>query len=191
MMLRAAVVPPAEALAELTTATADLRRVPGVDAVPPDQLDIPVASFGNLTTADAGRIVEVLRDAFEGATGPVVRFSGVTLLDPEEQSRSARPRATLVTTLTGDVDPVVDLARFVPEAVARLGLMVDRRRFRPALTLGSVAADDAPRLLATALDGVAGWAGREWTVPGLSLLRMRLDHGRRMVGEEHARIHLA
>ncbi|MDZ5621802.1 hypothetical protein SFC88_13230 [Nocardioides sp. HM23] len=177
MLLRAALVPPEEALSELWTATDALRKVPGTTPVPPEHLDIPIVSFGNLLPPDCDRLAGVLRSAFEGAEGPVVRFQDVTLED----------ETTVVVALGGDTGPVADLARFVPEAAERLGLYVDRRRFSLQIMLASVAPTSSPTLLSGALACLEDWTGSPWSVPGLSLIRTRWSQGKSRP-EEYDRI---
>jgi 2'-5' RNA ligase len=163
MLLRASLVPPEEAVDELWKATSSLRRIPGVNAVAPDRLGIPVAAFGNLAPTDCLRLAQMLRSAFEGADAPIVWFDGLRL---EEG-------ATIALGLGGDVEPLADLARFVPEAVEAMRLFVDRRRFRPWLTFGTVDPATSPTMLAAALQNLADWTGEPWAVPGLSLIRTR------------------
>ncbi len=167
MLIRAALVPPEEALDELWDATSALRKVPGVVAVPRDQLDIPITAFGNLVPSDCARLAHKLRVAFEGADAPVVRFHGLRL----------ESEATIAVGLAGDVEPLADLARYVPEAAETVRLYVDRRRFRPQIDLANAAADTSVPLLEAALSGLAEWSGEPWEVPGLSLLRTRWVRG--------------
>jgi 2'-5' RNA ligase len=174
VIIRAAIVPPPEVVAELAAATAELRGVPGVQAVPVDQLDIPVTAFGNLVPADVDRVADLLSAAFEGAEGPVVRFAGMSISD-DPGRRDGAGRVALDTGLAGDVDPVADLAKFVPEAVARMGLFLDRRRFRPAMAFAT--ADPQASQLSAVLDRRASWVGSEWSVPGLSLIRIHYVQG--------------
>lgn len=167
MLLRAAIVPPAAAVEELWTATRALRVVPGVTVVPPQRLDIPITSFGNLLPADCDRLASVLRSSFEGADAPVVWFEGLGLDDT----------GPVVVGLKGDVEPLADLARFVPEAAATVRLFVDRRRFRAAITVANLPPGTAPQLVSAAVESMTGWKGSPWPVPGLSLLRTRWSHG--------------
>jgi 2'-5' RNA ligase len=167
MLLRAALVPSAEAVEELWTATRALRAVPGVTAVPLERLDIPITSFGNLLPADCKRLASVLRSSFEGADAPVVWFEGLGFDDS----------GPITLGLKGDIEPLVDLAHFVSEAAARLGLFVDRRRFRAAITVADISPSTSPTLIGAAIEPMAGWTGSPWPVPGLSLLRARWSHG--------------
>ncbi|KAA1418988.1 hypothetical protein F0U44_11015 [Nocardioides humilatus] len=180
MLIRAAIVPPEEALEELWVATRALRMVPGVDAVPTDKLDIPITSFGNLIPPDCVRLADKLRGAVEGAMGPMVWFQGLRL---EEN-------ATIVLGLAGDVDPIADLARYVPEAAETLGLYVDRRRFRPQIKFASVDPEMQVAMLRPAWGAVADWTGTPWAVPGLSLLRTRWS-GSQSFPEEYDLIEMA
>jgi hypothetical protein len=177
MLLRAAVVPPEEAVEELWVATRALRQVPGVNAVTREQLEIPITAFGNLLPPDCDRLALMLRTAFEGAVAPNVWFHGLRL----EQG------ATVALGLAGEVDPVADLARFVPEAAEAMRLYVDRRRFRPMITFATADPDTSPTLLAAALASLTEWTGSPWAVPGLSLIRTRWFSGQSRP-EEYDRI---
>ncbi|KAA1426034.1 2'-5' RNA ligase family protein [Nocardioides antri] len=163
MLLRAALVPPEETLEELWDATRALRSVPGVAATPREELDIPITSFGSLLPPDCDRLAHMLRRAFEGAEAPIVWFDGAR---SEEDS-------TVTLGLAGDVEPLADLARFVPEAAENMRLYVDRRQFRPRIQVATIGPESSPTLLAAALDNLAGWSGSPWAVPGLSLVRTR------------------
>lgn len=177
MLLRAAIMPPEEALSELWRATDALRKVPGTTAVPPEHLDIPIVAFGNLLPLDCDRLAAVLRSAFEGAEGPVVRFQDLALGD----------ETTVVAVLGGDTEPVADLARFVPTAAERLGIYVDRRVFSLQIRIASIAPGSSPTLLSGALASLDGWTGSPWSVPGLSLIQTRWSQGKSRP-EEYDRI---
>jgi len=163
MLLRSSLVPPEEPVDELWAATTALRDIPGVTAVAPDRLGIPVTTFGNLMPPDCLRLAAMLRKAFEGADAPIVWFHGLRLEDEE----------TIALGLGGDVEPLADLARFVPEAVEAMRLFVDRRRFRPWITFATADPATSPTVLAAALRDLADWTGEPWAVPGLSLIRTR------------------
>jgi len=180
MLLRAAVLPPEEAVEELWTATRALRQVPGVNAVPRERLEIPITAFGNLLPPDCARLAHKMRAAFEGAEAPTVWFHGLRL---EEG-------ATVALGLAGDVEPVADLARFIPEAAETMRLFVDRRRFRPMITFATASPDTSPTLLSAALGSLSEWTGSPWRVPGLSLLRTRWLGGESQA-EEYDRIVMA
>lgn len=180
MLLRAAVVPPAEAVEELWTATRALRQVPGVTAVPREHLEIPITAFGNLLPPDCARLADKMRAAFEGAVAPIVWFHGLRL---EEG-------ATIALGLAGDVEPIADLARFVPEAAETMRLYVDRRLFRPMIQFATAAPDTSPTLLGPALASLLDWTGSPWGVPGLSLIRTRWQSGESRA-EEYDRILMA
>ena len=161
MLLRAAIVPPQEVLDEVGAVARALALVPGVTAVPHSDLDIHVTGFGNLTPPDAVRLAESLASALEGAEAPVVRFAGLVVSGTTE----------IALQLAGDVEPLADLARFVSEAAEGLNIYVDRRRYRPALPIVSVADDVSAPMLQSAVRHQQSWTGQDWPVPGLALLR--------------------
>ena len=177
MLLRAALLPPPEAVDELEKALRALMVVPGVTPVGKDQIELPITAFGNLQPDDCARLARVLRTAIEGAEAPSVSFEGVRLEDD----------GTIAVGLAGEVDPLADLARFVPEAAEQLRLFVDRRRFRLAIKLASVGAGAPSALLEATLSRVANWSGTPWAVPGLSLVRTRWAGGESR-SEEYALI---
>lgn len=170
MLIRAALVPPPEAVEELWSASRVLRSVPGVAAVPPFQLSIPITAFGNLVPQDCARLAAKLRSAFEGAEAPVVWFHGLRL----------EAEATIALGLAGDVEPLADLARFVPELAETMRLYVDRRRFRPQIEFATAAKETSLTLLQAALGGLADWTGAAWPVTGLYLLRTRWSEGQNL-----------
>lgn len=163
MLLRAEISPPDAALDELWSATGALREVPGVRAVPRPDLRVPITAFGNLLPSDCTRLADKLRAALEGATAPMVRFHGLRF----------EGGATIMVGMDGEVDPIVDLATFVPEVAETLRLYVDRRRFRTAIELARAEPAASSAQLESALAPIAGWSGSPWSVPGLSLIRTR------------------
>ena len=78
MMLRAAFVPPDEVLDELRGLGRHLS-LPGVQLASRDALDVPVAKFGNVSSADVGRLARRLRERVADEPAPIVRFAGVEL----------------------------------------------------------------------------------------------------------------
>jgi 2'-5' RNA ligase len=157
MMLNAALVPPdwvQEEVDLLTTRVASI--LGGLEDVAVRPYLLPITGFGNLTSFDARRVLEALVAALgDVREPPMIRFSAPTIA----------PDGTVRLGISGDVDALADLAGFVPMAVERLRLYVDRRRFWPGLTIGRT---DAP---ASSLDGLRGWIGSDWRASTLSLLR--------------------
>lgn len=158
MLLNAAFVPPDWVQEELVALTT--RLVPvlgGIEDLAVRPFLLPITGFGNLTTPDAGRVVGALAAALTELEdpAPLVRFSTPTIT----------PGGDIRIGLSGEVERLGELARFVPVAAARLRLYVDRRRFWPGLTLGRTGAPTA------ALDGLADWVGSDWRAETVSILR--------------------
>ena len=135
----------------------DVAAAPMLDRVAPARMQLPLTGFGNLTTNDARRLAETLQEAGAAWSTPRVWFSGGTALDfPGDWSVWAK--------LDGDVDALAALARGVNQSVERLGYFVDRRQFRPMMSVATV----TPATTGPFLEGVVGaldaFRGEEWTV---------------------------
>jgi 2'-5' RNA ligase len=158
MMLRAAVIPPDAVLEELRTLGSRFGLLAGVRSAPPDEYDVPVAGLGNVSETDARRLVRALAERIGDIPAPVIRFEGPELHGPD-----------VLAPLAGEADELTAIARLVAEIAASVQLYVDRRRFRPALTMASVADPSAQGLLA----GMPAWSGMPWEAGGISLIRTR------------------
>lgn len=159
--LSAAITPPREAQQELARlCDAVMAALGGLDDPLVGPVRLPITGFGNVTTPDAGRLVAALAEAVQVVDEAlVVRFSGVAVA----------PDGTVRVGMGGDVDALVELARFVPIVVQRLRLYTDRRRFWPGVVLGRTTADPA------ALGDLGEWEGSDWAVPAISILRRSGD----------------
>lgn len=141
-----------------------------LEHVPVDDMRLPVTGFGNLTTTDVHRITEAVREAAAQWPPLTVRFAGGTALDfPGDWSVWAR--------LEGDVDALMALARSVPESVEPLGFFVDRRMFRPMLSVATVTQDTTGPFLQQVVDALDAFRGEEWPVE-LTLLKEVFVDGR-------------
>ena len=114
---------------------------------------LPLTGFGNVTLGDSVKLAKALRA--EVATWAPPRrcaFTGGAALEfPGDESVWAK--------LDGDVDGLKTIGRGVPQVVQRLGFFVDRRQFRPWLSVGTITdATTAPYLerLVAALDDFRG-----------------------------------
>lgn len=174
MILRAAIVPSDEAWEALRPLRRTLSALPGVTTTPPERLDIPVAGFGNLVDKDARRLVRELRAQLAELSPPVVRFSGVCADDGGEVSVG----------LAGDLERLTELARIVPKAAQSVRIFVDRRRFQPALVVGSVSQQAPGSRVDTVLGSLRGWASADWAVSGVTVIRTRWERGD-AIGEEY------
>jgi 2'-5' RNA ligase len=173
MFLTLAFVPPLPVLEHLTShidvgrATAE-----GFDVVPVAELHMSMTAFGNVTRGDVPRLVEaVTRAAEKWPPAPTVRLAGGAALEwPGDTSVWA--------TTQGDVASMNDVARSIAPAVDRLGFAVDRRRFHPWLAVARVTDSTELPALERLVARLDSYAGPEWLVAHLSLLRTTFASGR-------------
>jgi RNA 2',3'-cyclic 3'-phosphodiesterase len=138
--------------------------------IPVEHMQLPITGFGNLTTTDAHRLVEAVREAAAGWTAPIVRFAGGAALDfPGDWSVWAK--------LEGDVDELMTITRGVPQSVERLGFFVDRRQFRPMLSVATVTPATTGPFLEELVGALDAFRGEEWAVE-ISLTRETFVDGR-------------
>jgi 2'-5' RNA ligase len=136
---------------------------PMLEHVPVKDMRLPITGFGNLTAHDVHRVTEEIRQAAAGWRPTTVRFAGGTALDfPGDWSVWAK--------LEGDVDDLSAIARSVPQAVERLGFFVDRRKFRPMMSVATVTPATTGPFLQELVDALEAFRGDEWTVE-VSLLK--------------------
>jgi RNA 2',3'-cyclic 3'-phosphodiesterase len=194
MRLFAAIVPPRPVLEELAAAARPdrapavaqpaprglLRRLSGRSSAPVaspapdddpeldrptvDQMYLPITSFGNVTTGDAVKLANALRDEAETWRRPEVRFRGGAALEfPGDESVWAK--------LDGDIDALMTIGRGVPLLVQRLGFFVDRRQFRPWLAVGTITDHTTAPYLQEVVDALDAFEGRTWTVESVVLMK--------------------
>jgi 2'-5' RNA ligase len=165
MRLYAAIVPPESARAEL----ADLVRsvapnTPELTPVAVADMRMPVTNFGNVALQDAETLLQTLRTEATRWPCPELRFHGHAALEWEGDT-------SVWSKLDGDVDELITVGREVPKVIQPLGFLVDRRKFRPWLAVGSITdATTLPYLerLTAALDE---FKGASWTLPSLTVFR--------------------
>jgi 2'-5' RNA ligase len=134
--------------------------------VPVEDMHIPITGFGNLALPEVRRLSSMLRAAApEWGAPPLLRFGGATALEwPEDRSVWLK--------LQGEVEELTGVARSIPETVRKLGLFVDRRRFRPWLAVGSITPFTTGEYLEHLVAYLDGCQGPDWRPSGISLLRM-------------------
>jgi 2'-5' RNA ligase len=141
-----------------------------LEHVPVARMSLPITGFGNLTTSDAHRLGDVVSSAASGWPAPTVRFAGGTALDfPGDWSVWAK--------LDGDLDAVGAIARGVTQSVESLGYFVDRRQFRPMLSVATVTPATTGPYLQAIVDALDAFRGEEWTV-AISLTKETFVEGR-------------
>ena len=165
MRLYAAIVPPMSIREELSDLVASVApRTPELVPVPAADMRLPVSNFGKVALNDGLRLLETLREAAAKWAAPTVRCTGSAALE-FEGDRSVWGK------IDGDLDELLEVGRGVPKVVQPLGFLVDRRKFRPWISVGTITeATSLPYLekLTAALDG---FEGSPWTVEHLTIFR--------------------
>jgi 2'-5' RNA ligase len=129
---------------------------------------LPITAFGNLTTHDTHRVIQVIKEAAAAWEPATVRFSGGTALDfPGDWSVWAK--------LAGDLDAVFGMARSVPQSVEALGFFVDRRKFRPMLSVAKVTPVTTGPFLEEVVAALDAFEGEEWMAEVVLLKEMFVD----------------
>lgn len=165
MRLFAAVVPPEHARMEI----AEVVRAAGPDspelaAVSVVDMRIPVTGFGNVSQRDALLLLSTLRRAARTWPRAELRFAGSAALEwPGDESVWAR--------LDGDVDGVLTVGRGVPPSVKQLGFLVDRRQFRPWMSVGTITDHTSASYLERLVAALDEFKGSMWTLDTLTLMR--------------------
>jgi len=135
-----------------------------LDRPPIERMHIPITSFGNVTLGDSIKLADALRANAASWSRPQVRFAGAAALEfPGDESIWA--------TLDGDVDGLKVVGRGVPDVVKRLGFFVDRRVFRPWLSVGTITDETTAPYLERLVAAIEGLEGRTWTVDAVSLMK--------------------
>ena len=165
MRLFSALVPPGEVLDDVARVVHSV--APGsreLDAVPATAMHIPISLFGNVTLSDARALRATLPREAVGWTAPKLWFAGAAALEwPGDQSVWAK--------LEGDVDELFAIARGVADVVRRLGFLVDRRKFRPWLSVGTITDHTTAPYLERLVAALDGFQGRPWRLEEVCLLR--------------------
>ena len=162
---------------------ADVPEEPAVlEHVPVERMVVPITGFGNLTTHDAHRVADAIAAEAEGWAPAAVSLAGGTALDfPGDWSVWAR--------LAGDVEAFSAAARGVVQCVERLGFFVDRRQYRPMLSVATVTPATTGPYLQAVVDALEGFRGEEWAA-AISLTKETFVGGKPET-QEFARIPLA
>lgn len=140
---------------------------PQLDPLPSEQLQLPLCSFGNLTTEEVNRLRSKLAGIAAGLPSPTVWVAGGGALE-FDGDRSVWAR------LEGDVDGLWKVFRGINEGVERLGFFLDRRSFRPWLAVGTI--NDATRApyLEDVVAALDAYRGEPWLVDDVVLSKLSL-----------------
>jgi 2'-5' RNA ligase len=129
-----------------------------------EQMYIPITNFGNVTLGDSVKLAESLRSDASGWRRPEVRFAGGTALEfPGDESVWAK--------LEGDIEDLLHIGRGVPLVVQRLGFFVDRRKFRPWLSVGTITPETTAPYLERVVEALEAFRGDIWTVDSIFLMK--------------------
>ena len=135
-----------------------------------EQMYLPVTGFGNVTLGDSVQLAKSLRAEAAGWPRPTVHVQGATALEFKgDESVWAK--------LAGDVDELMTIGRGVPQVVQRLGFFVDRRAFRPWLSVATITDTTTAPYLEAVVGALDGYSSAPWTVEHLSLMRRLPDVG--------------
>ena len=135
-----------------------------LDLLPPWAMSLPIAGFGNVTSADAVRLAAALQTAAAGTPGATMRIAGGTALEfTDDRNVWAR--------LAGDLDALKAMARGVTQVVEQHGFFVDRRRFRPLLRVATVTAATTGPFLEAVVAALDDFSGEPWVVDQVWLLK--------------------
>lgn len=136
----------------------------------PDRMYIPITSFGNVTLGDSVKLAKALRAECATWRPPQVRFTGGAALEfPGDESVWVK--------LAGDVDDLMSVGRGVPQLVQRLGFFVDRRQFRPWLSVGTITDQSSAPYLQEVVDALDELQGREWSMDHVALMQRPPEAG--------------
>ncbi|RLU87003.1 RNA 2',3'-cyclic phosphodiesterase [Streptomyces griseocarneus] len=165
MRLFAAVTPPSEVVAELVTAVAPLRSLPGAGRLrwtEPASWHFTLAFLGEVDEALLPELTERLARAAHRHPPHELRFAGGGRFGDR----------VLWVGADGERTVLRDLARSTAAGARRAGVAVDSTHdFRAHLT---IARATGPVDLRPYADGLADFTGTPWTVDRLELVRSRL-----------------
>lgn len=165
MRLYSALLPPRDALAEVAEVVRSV--APGsreLDPVPLAEMHIPVTQFGNVALADARALRAALSRDAAGWPAPKLHFAGAAALEWRgDQSVWSR--------LAGDLDELATITRGIADVARRLGFFVDRRAFRPMLSVGTITDHTTAPYLERLVGALERHQGRSWQLEELHVLR--------------------
>jgi 2'-5' RNA ligase len=151
--------------AEEAPAGSDELDVPAVET-----MYLPITGFGNVALGDSVQLANALRAEAATWQSPTLHFAGGAALEfPGDESVWAK--------LAGDLDALTVIGRGVPQIVQRLGFFVDRRQFRPWLSVGTITDRTTAPYLERVVEKLEKYRGRSWTVESVSLMKRLTEVG--------------
>ncbi len=200
MRLFAAIVPPREVVDELRELVLSVNAAPGggehkakrglmgrlaagrdkapetptsseeLDVPEVEEMYLPITMFGNVALGDSVQLANALRAEAATWQQPTLYFTGGGALEfPGDESVWAK--------LGGDLDALTVIGRGVPQIVQRLGFFVDRRQFRPWLSVGTITDDTTAPYLERLVERLESFRGRSWTVESVALMKRLTEDG--------------
>jgi 2'-5' RNA ligase len=152
-------------------------------AIEPVHMYLPLTGFGNVTLGDSVKLASVLRAEAATWPRPSLTFAGGAALEfPGDESVWVK--------LDGDVEALKTIGRGVPQAVQRVGYFVDRRQFRPWLSVGTITDTTTAPYLERLVAALDEFRGEWWTAEAVSLMKW-LPDAEREEYEEMERMPLA
>jgi 2'-5' RNA ligase len=134
------------------------------------QMYVPLTGFGNVTLGDSVQLSKALRTEAQTWQRPTVRLAGGTALE-------FRGDESVWAKIIGDMDALQTVGRSVPQVVQRLGFFVDRRQFRPWISVGTITGATTAPYLQSVVDALEGFEGQAWTIESISLMKRLPEEG--------------
>ena len=135
-----------------------------LDTVDVTLMHIPVTYFGNLTLGDSVTLADTLRGEVASWSRPELRFAGGAALEwTGDESVWAK--------LDGDVDDLLTIGRGIPPVAQKMQLFVDRRQFRPWMSVGTITDKTTAPYLEDLVARLDRFKGRTWTQETVTLLK--------------------
>ena len=139
-----------------------------LDHVSPSRMQLPIATFGNVAVSDVSRLVEAIRGVAATLTPPRLHLAGSAALEfPGDTSVWAK--------VNGDLDSLRRIPPGITQIVEPLGFFVDRRQFRPMLSVATINDATSIEVLQQVVDALDAFEGEPWAVGHVSLRKKRLD----------------
>lgn len=131
---------------------------------------IPVVRFGNLTTADARRVVDAI-------TAVSVEWAPVSVQFERVVFGSTDAPRSVQAILGGEVTGLDTIARAVTSRAADLNFYLDRRLFHAQLEVATMTESTTDDDLAGLTESMHDFCGRTWTVDHVSVLKQTFGEG--------------
>jgi 2'-5' RNA ligase len=122
---------------------------------------IHLASFGDVVKADVPQLCDLMAEHVSRLEAPKLRMSGVHVDAESPDAIWAR--------VEGDESTVAFVADAIPRWVMPFGFALDRRAYRPRVTIGRTVDEDPERHLAPIVVRLGDYEGRPWVAEAVTL----------------------